>query len=289
LYGAVKNHYELFGVDAAADVEDIKRAFRREIAKYHPDKVTHLAVEFQEMAALRASELTAAYKVLTDAELRAEYDAALRFGRGDFASSPPPASRPPQQARYEPPPPQPAADPSRETPAADAAGETRRRGFEEDRVGKDDIVRRAFLFKLHEVLRNVMGDCDKPALRGFDIACVPRQKQGTSKLFNRTTITTVLVRLVTKVDGEAVTVAYRQAHHARIESESDTVILLLVGNQLASGSEMARALEATRRELPRSLDKIFLVPVDGRDWTAKIPLNAPQLVRTLVERLKRTA
>ncbi len=36
---AVKTHYELLGVDPTADADAIKKAFRREIARYHPDKV----------------------------------------------------------------------------------------------------------------------------------------------------------------------------------------------------------------------------------------------------------
>ena len=46
-----KTHYELLGVAADAPAEEIKHAFRREIAKYHPDKVQHLGQEFQDIAA----------------------------------------------------------------------------------------------------------------------------------------------------------------------------------------------------------------------------------------------
>src|SRR5918993_3865607 len=77
----MKTHYELIGVEASADLETIKKAFRKEIARYHPDKVTHLGAEFQEMAAVRAAELTAAYKILSDPQARADYDEALRDGR----------------------------------------------------------------------------------------------------------------------------------------------------------------------------------------------------------------
>ena len=62
----MKTHYELLGLEPTADADAIKKAFRREIARYHPDKVIHLGAEFQEMAATRASELTVAYKTLTD-------------------------------------------------------------------------------------------------------------------------------------------------------------------------------------------------------------------------------
>src|ERR671913_403587 len=76
----MKSHYEFLALEPTADLEAIKKAFRREIARYHPDKVVHLGTEFQEMAATRAAELTVAYKTLSDPALRAEYDAALAAG-----------------------------------------------------------------------------------------------------------------------------------------------------------------------------------------------------------------
>ena len=51
----MKTHYELLGLTPTADADTIKKAFRREIARYHPDKVVHLGAEFQEMARSRAA------------------------------------------------------------------------------------------------------------------------------------------------------------------------------------------------------------------------------------------
>ena len=87
----MKTHYELLSLTAAADADAIKKAFRREIARYHPDKVVHLGAEFQDMAATRAAELTVAYKTLSDASLREEYDASLAAG-----TPPPHVPQPPR-------------------------------------------------------------------------------------------------------------------------------------------------------------------------------------------------
>ena len=55
-----KTYYDLLGLPRTASFEDVKHAFRREIAKYHPDKVQHLGHEFEEIAASKAAVLTGA-------------------------------------------------------------------------------------------------------------------------------------------------------------------------------------------------------------------------------------
>jgi DnaJ like chaperone protein len=61
---ALKNYYELLEIAASAPADEVKRAFRAQIARYHPDKVQHLGKEFQSIAADRAAELTEAYRIL---------------------------------------------------------------------------------------------------------------------------------------------------------------------------------------------------------------------------------
>src|SRR5260221_5429912 len=91
--------------DAPAD--EIKKAFRREIARYHPDKVQHLGPEFQEMASGMAADLTEAYRILMDPPQRAKYDADL-FGAA-AAGAP---SKPPRAPAHEDPRPPPSASAS---------------------------------------------------------------------------------------------------------------------------------------------------------------------------------
>ena len=70
----MKNYYDMLSVARDAPADEIKKAFRREIARYHPDKVQHLGQEFQEMASGIAADLTEAYRILMDPELRGRYD-----------------------------------------------------------------------------------------------------------------------------------------------------------------------------------------------------------------------
>ena len=89
----MKTYYDLLSIERGADADTIKKAFRREIARYHPDKVIHLGAEFQEMAATRAAALTVAYKQLGDPVLRAQYDASIAVEpTGNDRDSPKPES-----------------------------------------------------------------------------------------------------------------------------------------------------------------------------------------------------
>src|SRR5688572_12570495 len=130
-----KNYYELLELAPSAPVDEIKRAFRREIAKYHPDKVQHLGKEFQEIAAVRAAELTEAYKILSDETLRADYDEQLAAGGVAPAHAPqsPPAAAPaPHSAAA-----RPAHEPRESTDPVQPPGSS---VFQHERARSTDIV-----------------------------------------------------------------------------------------------------------------------------------------------------
>lgn len=63
---ATQDYYTVLGVDRSATKEEIKKAFRRLAAKYHPDKKTGDEKKFK--------EISEAYSVLSDDKKRAEYD-----------------------------------------------------------------------------------------------------------------------------------------------------------------------------------------------------------------------
>lgn len=269
----MKTHYDVLGLDPSADVEAVKTAFRREIARYHPDKVSHLGAEFQEMASTRASALTAAYKVLTDPKARAEYDACLRDGSA--------ADEPLSPSATPPPPVVPAAadEPLPSTTSLD-----------EERASRDDILRRATMLRVREALRQALGDCDTPEVKGFDLASIQRTRRVASRtvseLLTSQASLIVLTRIADTVDAAVATDAFRQAVRARLEGQDTPIILLLIGNRLASSNELSYAIERARTKSPVSQHRIFPVPVDVHDWSARIPLNAPEVVRSFVDRLK---
>jgi hypothetical protein len=266
---APKNYYELLEVEPAASQEEIKRAFRQQIARYHPDKVQHLGKEFQEMAAERAAELTEAYRILSDANLREQYNQT----RGESSPAPPAA---PSRAANRPAgveTPDPA--PKREAPK----GEPGRTGaqFSHERATRDEFVRKATLSRVRQALEAVAGGkYDDATVRGFDLACTPK-----SKLFARNKGPRLLMRFVSHVDAEAIVDTWAQAVKW---PGQDEICVFLIGSGMASARELATTIHEQKRKSHGA--KVTLIPVDSRDWQAHIPVDAPAIAKTLLTRLR---
>lgn len=56
--------YRVLEIDQGASQEEIKAAYRRLAAQYHPDKVQHLGKELQALAEMRFKEIQQAYDEL---------------------------------------------------------------------------------------------------------------------------------------------------------------------------------------------------------------------------------
>ncbi len=59
------NAYDVLGVGPSASEAEIKAAYHRELARYHPDKVAHLGEELQILARAKTNEIMDAYQSLT--------------------------------------------------------------------------------------------------------------------------------------------------------------------------------------------------------------------------------
>lgn len=68
-------HYEVLGVAETASADEIRRAYRRLVLRYHPDRNRSTD------AAHRFHQVAQSYQVLSDPERRANYDAMLRLQR----------------------------------------------------------------------------------------------------------------------------------------------------------------------------------------------------------------
>ena len=70
----MKNYYEILGIEKTASKDEVKKAFRKLAAKYHPDKKTGDEAKFK--------EISEAYSTLSDDKKRAEYDTYVRSYAG---------------------------------------------------------------------------------------------------------------------------------------------------------------------------------------------------------------
>jgi uncharacterized membrane protein YkvA (DUF1232 family) len=62
---AEKDPYQILGVSRNASQQEIKSAFRKQAQRYHPDRVSHLGEEFQQLAKEKFQEIQKAYEILS--------------------------------------------------------------------------------------------------------------------------------------------------------------------------------------------------------------------------------
>ena len=258
------NFYELLSVAPTASAEEIKNAFRVQIARYHPDKVQHLGSEFQQMAAERAAALTEAYRTLTDPERRSEYDRKVK------ASIPSHPSH--SVARSEGVLETPALERPKPVPASPRPSGGR---FASERRDLDDLVKRATITKFRNALTAEVGQVDESASSTFDLDCSTKSKG----LFQKNGVQGFAMKLVNTVDRDSVRDAWIAAARRRTP-----ICVFLLGNSMASPADLADAIADLKKKWRDAA--ISIIPVDLRDWAAYIPTSAPSACKRVVARLK---
>lgn len=68
-----RSPHEILGVTIDASIDEITIAYKKMVQLYHPDKVTHLAPEFRELAETRIKEINAAYEELKSPNRKSAY------------------------------------------------------------------------------------------------------------------------------------------------------------------------------------------------------------------------
>ena len=274
-----KTYYEMLDVVPTASMDEIKRAFRREIAKYHPDKVQHLGKEFQEIAAIKAAELTQSYKTLTDETLRAEYDALLESG-GEPTTvyhAPAPPSGPSPEA---PQPPTQAPRPAERTPSPDQGPSGSSSVFSQDRAGASNLVKKATVMRFRQALMSEFGSYEETPVQGFEITCIPKPPFWKFKLPSR-----VLGRFADQVDAAVLAETWTLASRMKPDKQRDLCVFLMAP-KVAPARDLATAIAEQKRKPMPAGGKLIMVPVNTVNWAAHVPTDAPDVVKSLLTRLK---
>lgn len=79
------DYYALLGIEHNAPEGEIKQAYRERIKQYHPDIVARAAPEIQKTAESKSRDLTGAYRILSEPDLRKVYDAQLLAFNGPIS------------------------------------------------------------------------------------------------------------------------------------------------------------------------------------------------------------
>ena len=251
-------HYEILDVPRQASLDQVERAFRREITRYHPDTVYHLGRAFQQIASAKTVEVTQAYATLSDPVRRAAYDAWLEAGDGHDA-----------ERRM-------ATRCSASSVVEDCAAPSRLAG----RAAALEAVRRTASARFSRAIQQRFGVCEPMPVDGFDLACVPPKTRFFGPAPPR-----ILLRCVLRVHREAIGDAWRAAATMRTEVRRD-VSLFLAGPEVAGGRELAVAITEQRGKRMPGGAKLTLVPVNTDTWQAHVPTDAPPVVRQLLARVK---
>ena len=88
---AVFDPFEVLGIRPNSTQEQIRAAYREQVARYHPDK--HRGNPLEELAAAKLVEINRAYEILTDNAKRATYEARGTANRAPVSTSSSTAAR----------------------------------------------------------------------------------------------------------------------------------------------------------------------------------------------------
>jgi len=139
-------------------------------------------------------------------------------------------------------------------------------------------VRKAIIGRVRQALESVGAGYDEAPVRGFDIACTPKKR-----LFGRSSNPRLLGRFVSTLDAEAIADAWTEALKWG-DPKKDEVCVLLMGTSLSPAGELAGEIAGQRRKSRGA--KVTLIPVDASIWHAHMPLDAPDIAKLLIAKLK---
>ena len=124
------------------------------------------------------------------------------------------------------------------------------------------------------------GTFEEVPLQGFEVTCIPKPSFWSLKLPPR-----VLGRFVPHVDGAALNETWSLAVRMKKDNQRDLCVFVM-GPAMAPPGELAVAIADQRKKPMPAGGKLVMVPVSTKNWSAHVPTDAPQVVKSLISRLK---
>jgi DnaJ-like protein len=246
----------LLGIALPASAEDVKRAYRRQISRYHPDKVQHLGEEFQVMAAEKSAQLTHIYQQL------------MESGGSDQtidATSKPADTGTPMAA-------------AAQTTGAAPRQVNRASTWQAVAVGCPSLILGAAVDRVTQSVRWTMPRAEEVPVAGFTLAC--RTRPDWRGLFKRKRPPSEAVLLRAPSD---IGPGPRQRIRDLMPGVDGAIVMFdLVLNPRAAGQEEPLGRTPSAR---READ-VFSVTVDAMTWKARVPPHAPEIAHLILERLR---
>jgi DnaJ-like protein len=247
----------LLGIALPASAEEVKRAYRRQISRYHPDKVQHLGEEFQVMAAEKSAQLTHIYQQLLESS-----------GSGEIVE----AARTAAEAST------PAAGTTQTASVGAAPRQVNRAStWQAVAVGCPSLILGAAVDRVTQSVRWTLPRAEDVPVAGFTLAC--RTRPDWRGFFKRRRPTEAVLLRAPADTGPGP----RQRIRDLLPGVDGAIVMIdLVLNPLAAGQqEPIGRTPPARREAD-----VFSVTVDAMTWKARVPPHAPEIAHLILERLR---
>jgi hypothetical protein len=152
--------------------------------------------------------------------------------------------------------------------------------FSQDRAGASDLVKKATVMRFRQALVSEFGHYEETPLQGFEITCIPKPPFWKFKLPPR-----VLARFADHVDPAILAETWTMASRMKPDKQRDLCVFLMAP-KVAPARDLAAAMTEQKRKPMPAGGKLIMVPVNTVNWAAHIPTDAPDVVKSLLTRLK---
>jgi curved DNA-binding protein CbpA len=255
----LKNYYEILSLDPSCSSEEIKCAFRQQVALSHPDKVSHLSPEIQALASLRTAELTEAYTVLRNESRRSDYNRELEKVIRTGAST---------------------RGQEKEKRCANDHPET---AVTEPEVS--EFLRSMALERLESAVKQTLSGGARPMpMEGFDASYTNHRKWNVLSAGKR--FAYLLALVLPCIDSSAVRDGWTRALKIGRMASGD-IYLFFMGAKIGDANSLSSTiLELQRQNHQKTEATLFAIPININSFNVLMPLNAPDLLRDIVKAMR---